>query len=111
MSWLRLFELFIIISLIVCAIKIGSEKIEVEEERDELAKKRKELLDIADRATANLDKAKILNSKLQEIMLWFAHEAEELQIYSGRDTKVQYIKAEDLSNLIMRLTDKIVNIK
>lgn len=38
MSWLRLFELFIIISLIVFAIKIGSEKIEVEEERDELAK-------------------------------------------------------------------------
>ena len=33
MSWSRLFELFIIISLIVCAIKIGSEKIEVEKER------------------------------------------------------------------------------
>ena len=111
MSWSRLFELFIIISLIVCAIKIGSEKIEVEEERDELAKQRKEILDIADRATATLDKVKIRNSKLQEIMLWFAHEAGELQIYSGRDTKVQYIKAEDLSNLIMRLTDKIVNIK
>ena len=111
MSWSRLFELFIIISLIVCAIKIGSEKIEVEEERDELAKERKEILDIADRATATLDKAKILNSKLQETMLWFAHEAGELQIYSGRDTKVQYIKAEDLSNLIMRLTDKIVKIK
>ena len=104
MSWLRLFELFIIISLIVCAIKIGSEKIEVEKER-------KELLDIANRATATLDKVKIRNSKLQETMLWFAHEAGELQIYSGRDTKVQYIKAEDLSNLIMRLTDKIVNIK
>ena len=111
MSWLRLFELFIIISLIVCAIKIGSEKIEVEEERDELAKERKEILDIADRATATLDKVKIRNSKLQETMLWFAHEAGELQIYSGRDTKVQYIKAEDLSNLIMRLTDKIVKIK
>ena len=111
MSWSRLFELFIIISLIVCAIKIGSEKIEVEEERDELAKERKEILDIADRATATLDKVKIRNSKLQEIMLWFAHEAGELQIYSGRDTKVQYIKAEDLSNLIMRLTDKIVKIK
>ena len=111
MSWSRLFELFIIISLIVCAIKIGSEKIEVEEERDELAKQRKEILDIADRATATLDKVKIRNSKLQETMLWFAHEAGELQIYSGRDTKVQYIKAEDLSNLIMRLTDKIVNIK
>ena len=111
MSWSRLFELFIIISLIVCAIKIGSEKIEVEEERDELAKERKEILDIADRATATLDKVKIRNSKLQETMLWFAHEAEELQIYSGRDTKVQYIKAEDLSNLIMRLTDKIVKIK
>ena len=111
MSWLRLFELFIIISLIVCAIKIGSEKIEVEEERDELAKRRKELLDIADRATANLDKAKILNSKLQETMLWFAHEVGELQIYSGRDTKVQYIKVEDLRNLIMRLTDKTVKIK
>ena len=111
MSWLMLFELFIIISLIVCAIKIGSEKIEVEEERDELAKERKEILDIADRATATLDKVKIRNSKLQETMLWFAHEAGELQIYSGRDTKVQYIKAEDLSNLIMRLTDKIVKIK
>ena len=109
MSWLRLFELFIIISLIVCAIKIGSEKIEVEEERDELAKERKEILDIADRATATLDKVKIRNSKLQETMLWFTHEAGELQTYAGRDTKVQYIKVEDLSNLIMRLTDKIVN--
>lgn len=104
MSWSRLFELFIIISLIVCAIKIGSEKIEVEKER-------KELLDIANRATATLDKAKILHSKLQETILWFAHEAGELQTYSVRDTKVQYIKVEDLSNLIMRLTDKIVNIK
>lgn len=104
MSWSRLFELFIIISLIVCAIKIGSEKIEVEKER-------KELLDIANRATATLDKAKILHSKLQETMLWFAHETGELQTYAVRDTKVQYIKAEDLSNLIMRLTDKIVNIK
>ena len=111
MSWLRLFELFIIISLIVCAIKIGSEKIEVEEEIDELAKERKEILDIANEATANLDKVKIRQSKLQETMLWFAHEAGELQIYSGQDTKVQYIKVEDLSNLIMRLTDKIVNIK
>ena len=111
MSWSRLFELFIIISLIVCAIKIGSEKIEVQKEKDELAKERKEILDIADRATATLDKVKIRNSKLQETMLWFAHEAGELQIYSGRDTKVQYIKAEDLSNLIMRLTDKIVKIK
>ena len=111
MSWLRLFELFIIISLLVCAIKIRSEKIEVEEERDELAKERKELLDIANEATATFDKVKIRNSKLQETMLWFAHEAGELQIYSGRDTKVQYIKAEDLSNLIMRLTDKIVKIK
>ena len=108
MSWSRLFELFIIISLIVCAIKIGSEKIEVEEERDKLAKQRKEILDIADRATATLDKVKIRNSKLQETMLWFAHEAGELQIYSVRDTK-EYIKVEDLSNLIMRLTDKIVN--
>ena len=104
MSWLRLFELFIIISLIVCAIKIGSEKIEVEKER-------KELLNIANRATATLDKAKILHSKLQETMLWFAHETGELQTYAVRDTKVQYIKAADLSNLIMRLTDKIVNIK
>ena len=104
MSWSRLFELFIIISLIVCAIKIGSEKIEVEKER-------KELLDIANRATATLDKAKILHSKLQETMLWFAHETGELQTYAVRDTKVQYIKAEDLSNLIMRLTDKIVKIK
>lgn len=111
MSWFRLFELFIIISLIVCAIKIGSEKIEVEEERDELAKERKEILDIANRATATLDKAKILHSKLQETMLWFSHETGELQTYAVRDTNVQYIKAEDLSNLIMRLTDKIVNIK
>ena len=111
MSWSRLFELCIIISLIVCAIKIGSEKIEVEEERDELAKERKEILDIADRATATLDKIKIRNSKLQETMLWFAREAGELQTYAVRDTKVQYIKAEDLSNLIMRLTDKMVNIK
>lgn len=104
MSWSRLFELFIIISLIVCAIKIGSEKIEVEKER-------KELLDIANRATATLDKAKILHSKLEEVILWFAHETGELQTYAVRDTNVQYIKAEDLSNLIMRLTDKIVNIK
>lgn len=111
MSWSRLFELFIIISLIVCAIKIESEKIEVQKERDELAKERKEILDIADRATATLDKVKIRNSKLQETMLWFAHEAGELQTYAGRDTKVQYIKAADLSNLIMKLTDKIVNIK
>ena len=111
MSWSRLFELFIIISLIVCAIKIGSEKIEVQKERDELVKRRKELLDIANEATANLDKAKICNSKIQETMLWFVHEAGELQIYSGQDTKVQYIKVEDLSNLIMRLTDKIVKIK
>ncbi len=111
MSWSRLFELFIIISLIVCAIKIESEKIEVKKERKELEKKRKEILDIADRATATLDKVKIRNSKLEETMLWFAHEAGELQTYSVRDTKVQYIKAQDLSNLIMRLTDKIVNIK
>ena len=82
MSWSRLFELFIIISLIVCAIKIGSEKIEVEEERDELTKERKEILDIADRATATLDKVKIRNSKLQETMLWFAHETGELQTYA-----------------------------
>ena len=111
MSWLRLFELFVIVSLLICSIKVESEKVKVEEERDKLAKERKEILDIADGATATLDKVKIRNSKLQETMLWFAHEAGELQIYSGRDTKVQYIKAEDLSNLIMRLTDKIVNIK
>ena len=66
---------------------------------------------MADRATTILDNAKIRNSKLQEIMLWFAHETGELQTYAVRDTKVQYIKAEDLSNLIMRLTDKIVKIK
>lgn len=111
MSWSRLFELFIIISLIVCAIKIESEKVKVERGKEKVEKDRKELLDIANRATANLDKAKILHSKLQETMLWFAHETGELQTYSVRDTKVQYIKAEDLSNLIMRLTDKIVNIK
>ena len=104
MSWLRLFELFIIISLLICSIKVESEKVKVEQ-------KRKELLDIANRATANLDKAKILNDKLKETMLWFADETGELQTYAVRDTKVQYIKAEDLSNLIMRLTDKIVNIK
>ena len=104
MSWLRLFELFVIVSLLICSIKVESEKIEVEKDR-------KELLDIANRATATLDKVKIRNSKLQETMLWFAHEAGELQIYSGRDTKVQYIKVEDLRNLIMRLTDKIVKIK
>ena len=40
MSWSRLFELFIIISLLVCAIKIESEKIEVQKERKELEKKR-----------------------------------------------------------------------
>ena len=102
MSWLRLFELFIIISLLICSIKVESEKVKVEQ-------KRKELLDIANRATANLDKAKILNDKLKETMLWFADETGELQTYSVRDTKVQYIKAEDLSSLIMRLTDKIVN--
>lgn len=104
MSWLRLFELFVIISLLMCSIKVESEKVKVEQ-------KRKELLDIANRATANLDKAKILNDKLKETMLWFAYETGELQTYSVRDTKVQYIKAQDLSNLIMRLTDKIVNIK
>ena len=109
MSWSRLLELFIIISLIVSAIKIESEKIEVQKERKELEKERKEILDIADRATVTLDKVKIRNSKLEETMLWFAHEAGELQTYAVRDTKVQYIKAEDLSNLIMRLTDKIVN--
>ena len=104
MSWLSLFELFVIISLLVCSIKVESEKVKVEQ-------KRKELLDIANRAIANLDKVKIRNSKLQETMLWFAHETGELQTYAVRDTNVQYIKAEDLSNLIMRLTDKIVNIK
>ena len=104
MSWLRLFELFVIVSLLICSIKVEWEKVKVEQER-------KELLDIANKATATLDKVKIRNSKLQETMLWFAHEAEVLQIYSRRDTKVQYIKAEDLSNLIMRLTDKIVKIK
>ena len=111
MSWSRLFELFIIISLIVCAIKIESEKVKVEKGKEKVEKDRKELLDIANRATATLDKAKILNSKLEETMLWFAHEAGELQTYVVRDIKVKYIKAEDLSNLIMRLTDKIVNIK
>ena len=104
MSWLSLFELFVIVSLLICSIKVESEKVKVEQ-------KRKELLDIANRATANLDKAKILNDKLKETMLWFADETGELQTYAVRDTKVQYIKAQDLSNLIMRLTDKIVNIK
>ena len=104
MSWLRLFELFVIVSLLICSIKVEWEKVKVEQER-------KELLDIANRATATLDKVKIRNSKLQETMLWFTHEAGELQVYSVRDAKVQYIKAEDLSNLIMRLTDKIAKIK
>ena len=106
-----MFELFVIVSLLICSIKVESEKVKVEEERNELAKQRKEILDIADRATATLDKVKIRNSKLEEIMLWFAHETGELQTYVVRDTKVKYIKAEDLSNLIMRLTDKIVKIK
>ena len=104
MSWSRLFELFVIVSLLICSIKVEWEKVKVEQER-------KEILDIANRATATLDKVKIRNSKLQETMLWFAHEAGELQTYAVRDTNVQYIKAEDLSNLIMRLTDKIVKIK
>ena len=104
MSWSRLFELFVIVSLLICSIKVEWEKVKVEQ-------KRKEILDIANEATANLDKAKILNSKLQETMLWFAHEAGELQTYVVRDIKVQYIKVEDLRNLIMRLTDKIVKIK
>ena len=111
MSWSRLFELFIIISLIVCAIKIESEKVKVEKGKEKVEKDRKELLEMSEETAKALDKVKIRQSKLEEAMLWFAHEAGELQIYSGRDTKVQYIKAEDLSNLIMRLTDKIVNIK
>ena len=111
MSWLRLFELFIIISLIVCAIKIESEKVKVEKGKEKVEKDRKELLEISDKTAKALDKVKIRQSKLEEAILWFAHEAGELQIYSVRDTKVQYIQAEDLSNLIMRLTDKIVNIK
>lgn len=109
MSWSRLFELFIIISLLVCAIKIESEKVKVERGREKVEKDRKELLEISDKTAKALDKVKIRQSKLEEAILWFAHEAGELQIYSVRDTKVQYIKVEDLSNLIMRLTDKIVN--
>lgn len=111
MSWLRLFELFIIISLIVCAIKIESEKVKVEREKEKIEKDRKELLEMSDETAEALDKVKIRQSKLQETILWFAHEAGELQTYAVRDTNVQYIKAEDLSNLIMRLTHKIVNIK
>ena len=111
MSWLRLFELFIIISLIVCAIKIESEKVKVERGKEKVEKDRKELLEMSDKTAEALDKVKIRQSKLKETMLWFVHEAGELQIYSGQDTKVQYIKVEDLSNLIMRLTDKIVKIK
>lgn len=34
MSWSRLFELFIIISLLVCAIKIESEKVKVEKGKE-----------------------------------------------------------------------------
>lgn len=111
MSWFRLFELFIIISLIVCAIKIESEKVKVARGKEKVEKDRKELLEMSDKTAEALDKVKIRQSELQETMLWFAHEAGELQIYSMRDTKVQYIKVEDLSNLIMRLTDKIVKIK
>ena len=111
MSWFRLFELFIIISLIVCAIRIESEKVKVEREKEKVEKDRKELLEMSDKTAEALDKVKIRQSKLHETMLWFAHEAGELQTYAVRDTKVQYIKAQDLSNLIMRLTDKIVNIK
>ena len=44
MSWSRLFELFIIISLIVCAIKIESEKVKVEKGKETAEKDRKELL-------------------------------------------------------------------
>lgn len=104
MSWVRVFELFIIISLIVCAIKVESEKVKVEKER-------KEWQEIADRANATLNKAKIVYNRLNETMLWFAHEAGELEIYSFGDAKVQYIKAEDLSKLIMRLTDKLYKLK
>ena len=111
MSWSRLFELFIIISLIVCAIKIESEKVKVEKGKEKVEKDRKELLEMSDKTAKALDKVKIRQSKLEEAILWFVHEAGELQIYSVRDTKVQYIKVEDLSNLIMRLTDKIVKIK
>lgn len=111
MSWFRLFELFIIISLIVCAIKIESEKVKVERGKEKVEKERKELLEISDKTAEALDKVKIRQSELQETMLWFAHETGELQIYSVRDTKVQYIKAEDLSNLIMILTDKLYKIK
>lgn len=103
MGWFRLFELFIIISLIVCSIKIELEKIKVEKER-------KELQEIVDRADAISNKAKIQYRKLQEIMLWFADEAGELEIYSLEDTKERYIKAEDLSKLIMELTDKLYKI-
>ena len=111
MSWFSWFELFIIISLIVCAIKIESEKVKVERGKEKVEKDRKELLEMSDKTAEVLNKAKIRQSKLQETMLWFAHETGELQTYSVRDTKVQYIKVEDLSNLIMKLTDKIYKIK
>lgn len=111
MSWVRVFELFIIISLLVCAIKIELEKVKVERGKEKVEKDRKELLEMSDKTAEALDKVKIRQSKLQETMLWFAHEAGELQIYSVRDTKVQYIKAEDLSNLVMQLTDKLYKIK
>lgn len=110
MSWSRLFELFIIISLIVCAIKIESEKVKVEKGKEKVEKDRKELLEISDKTAKALDKVKIRQSKLEEAILWFAHEAGELQIYSVRDIK-EYIKVEDLSNLVMQLTDKIYKIK
>ena len=97
--------MFVIISLVVCSINVESEKVKVEKER-------KEWQEIADRAKVTLDKAKMVYNKLNETMLWFAHEAGELQIYSfGATDKVQYIKVEDLSKLIMKLTDKIYKIK
>lgn len=111
MSWISVFELFVIISLIVCAVKVELEKVKIEKEKEKVEKERKEWQEIADRANATLDKAKILYNKLNETMLWFAHEAGDLQIYSMGVTKIQYIKVEDLSNLIMKLTDKIYKIK
>lgn len=111
MSWIMLFELFVIISLLVCVIKIEWEKVKVQEGKEKVEKDRKELLEMSDKTAEALDKVKIRQSKLQETMLWFAHEAGKLQTYSVRDTKVQYIKAEDLGNLVMQLTCKIYKIK
>lgn len=65
MSWFRLFELFIIISLIVCAIKIESEKVKVERGKEKVEKDRKELLEISDKTAKALDKVKNTSKQIR----------------------------------------------